>query len=259
MKTIAVLLLLISSLVFGSEEIVNIEKLHKNTLYPVVRVRHGSSGGSGTVLFSKDKEKGKFATYVLTNRHVVANAITINQQWDSEKKMEVKKEKRETVTVEIFQYKDLSKNVGRYAIDSDIIAHSEEKDLALLKLRSQEKVEFVAKLLPEDKIDSIKVFQKVLAVGCSLGHPPIATSGEIMSISDEIDGESFHMTNASIIFGNSGGAMFLDKTHEFIGVPSRVAGTGFTVVTHMGFFIPLQTVYNWLKDINHRFIFEGKE
>ena len=236
----------------------DIETLHQSVLYPVVRVRSMDSGGSGTIIYSKQNAKQQYETFVLTNHHVIESAIQVTSEWDPNLRKEVKKEKRATVTVEIFQYKNLSENIGRFAMDADIVAYSARHDLGLLKLRSSEKAAYVAKLMTKDKVDMIKVFQKVFAVGCSLGHPPIQTEGSIMSISDEIESEKFWMTNAAIIFGNSGGAVFLAETQEFVGVPSRVAVTGFYAVSHMAYSIPLSRVYQWLEEANYQFVYDDK-
>lgn len=53
-------------------------------LYPSVRVLNGSGGGSGTILYSDDRDKeGQFLTFVLTNHHVVDNLIHITRKWDN--------------------------------------------------------------------------------------------------------------------------------------------------------------------------------
>ena len=50
----------------------NLQELHERILYPVVRVRTGSAGGSGTVIMSQadPENEGEFQTFVLTNHHV---------------------------------------------------------------------------------------------------------------------------------------------------------------------------------------------
>jgi len=68
----------------------------------------------------------------------------------------------------------------------------------------------------------------------------------------------FDMSSSQIIYGNSGGAMYLaDGT--WIGVPSMVAATGWFVqvpITHMGLFIPFNRVYDWLDKEGYGFIYE---
>ena len=68
------------------------------------------------------------------------------------------------------------------------------------------------------------------------------------------------MSSAQIIYGNSGGAIFLKDTGEFIGVPSMIAVTGYmgmSAITHMGFFIPIFRVYNFLEDNVFQFIYDN--
>jgi hypothetical protein len=60
-----------------------ITKLHKEVLYPTVRVRTEKAGGNGTVLFSEKNVKGKVETYVVTNHHVVEDAIEVKNNLDN--------------------------------------------------------------------------------------------------------------------------------------------------------------------------------
>jgi len=58
---------------------------------------------------------------------------------------------------------------------------------------------------------------------------------------------------------NSGGGTFLAETREFIGVPSRVAVTGFlgsSAVTHLSYSIPITRVYDFLEKQMFRFIYD---
>ena len=60
-----------------------------------------------------------------------------------------------------------------------------------------------------------------------------------------------------IIFGNSGGAMYL-ANGTWIGVPSMVAVTGWFVsipITHMGLFISYSRVYDWLNKEGYGFVY----
>lgn len=233
--------------------------VHLEVLYPVVRVRTKQAGGSGTVLWS-EKVDGEFVTFVLTNQHVIDSAVTVKKKWNPFLGREMKTETRSTVSVEFFRYKHGSRNVGTYSVDADIMAYEEDQDLALLRLRNVERAEFIAMLPPVGKEAEIQIFDQVYAVGAALGHPPIATSGKICYMDDEMDDFEYWLSDAQIIFGNSGGAVFLADSHEFIGVPSRLAvaqiGWSADPVSHMGFFIPFWRIYDWLEDEFYHFIFD---
>ena len=232
---------------------------HKELLYPIVRVRTQKSAGSGTVIYSKAKvNNSEYETYILTNYHVIDDAIQIDWEWSAFLNKDIRKERRAIVTVDFFKYKYLSRNIGTFSIEADIVAYSRADDLALLKLRSIEKIDNVAKLYKRS-INDIHIFDKVYAVGCSLAHPPVQTYGEIMSMDDEIESKEFWLSNAQIIFGNSGGAIFLADSHEFIGIPSRVAVVGWnTPVSHMGYFIPIHRIYKFLNEECYQFIYDDK-
>ena len=138
------------------------------------------------------------------------------------------------------------------------MAYDEKQDVALLKLRSINKIEHVARLAPLGKDKEIRLLDRVYAVGAALGHPPMVTAGRINFMDDEIEDYEFWLSDAQIIFGNSGGAIFLQDTFEFIGIPSRIdvvqIGWSVNAITHMGFFIPFTRIWDWLESQYYHFI-----
>lgn len=242
----------------GLAEVLKKELGHLRYLYPVVRVTSGNSTGSGTVIYSKENESGKYSTYVLTNYHVIASSIRIATEWDSNLKKDVKIEKRSIVYVELFKYRELSIPIGTLKVEADVVIYSKDEDTALLKLRLEDQVNHVAKLYPNENFDDINIFDETVAVGCSLAWPPLPTVGYITRKGFIIDSLEFWMSSSQIIYGNSGGAMFLADTGELIGIPSRVALAGWsTPITHMGLFIPIYRVYNWLGEEYYSFIWDS--
>lgn len=178
----------------------------KQLMSPIVRVRAPQSTGSGTLLFGE---------FVLTNYHVVANAIAADgpfQRWDQ-------------VCVELFFYGPAGQ-VEVQGVEAHIVACDPSQDLALLKLHTSEVGLSCAALLPEDM--ELELLQEVWAVGCALGDDPICTRGHIMDLDVQIDGESYLLISSQIIYGNSGGALFVkvgDRMY-LTGVPSRVRVMG---------------------------------
>ena len=76
-------------------------------------------------------------------------------------------------------------------------------------------------------------------------------------MSDEVDSVSYWMSDAQIIYGNSGGAVFHGERMDFIGIPSMVAVAGWgTPVTHMGYFSDIERIYKWLKDECFHFLYD---
>ncbi len=245
----------------------SLEEKHEQMLYPTVRVRAENVGGSGTVVYSKKDKAGRFRTYVMTNHHVVEGLIKVQKRWDSFLKTDRKMETTKTATVEYFKYNNWSHSIGSFGVEADIVAYDKNQDWALLESRDQEnKAGYVAKLYPREKIDNIHVLDEVFAVGASMGHAPITTFGTISFMDDEIENYTFWMSTAQTIFGHSGGAVFRwskpRKQFEFIGIPSRitVANLGFSTdaITHMGYLIPIDRIYNLLEDHMFRFIYSDK-
>src|SRR6185436_15761314 len=78
--TVLLLSLFLSAQVFADELDTKLEKV----LYPCVRVLSGQGGGSGTTIFSEDREKdGSYKSFILTNYHVIDNLIHVEKTWDS--------------------------------------------------------------------------------------------------------------------------------------------------------------------------------
>ncbi len=238
----------------------SIEELHRDILYTTVRVRTGNSGGSG-LLFASIANGNRYDTYVLTNHHVIDAAISIQEEWNPLMKKMVQKETRATVEVEQFKYQNLSYATGTLLIQADIMEWNKQHDLALLKLRADDKTHTVIRH-PMGKENELRIFTPVLVCGAGLGHAPFPTQGMISSLTDEIDNLPYYMVSAPSIFGNSGGACFLTQTREFIGIPSRLAIT-FTswapnAVTHMAYLIPISRIYKWLIETGWASLYDPK-
>ena len=238
------------------------EKAHTAMIYPVVRITTGNTAGSGTIIYSKlngyDSGKETYSTYVLTNQHVVDGAITISEEWDSVLGEDVKREKRGIIYVEIFQYKNLSVPVGTLKVEAEIMAYNKDEDMALVKLSSEKKANYVAALYPRNKENDLHVMDETVAVGCSLGFPPLPTTGIITRKNFQINSLPYHMSSSQIIYGNSGGAMFLDAPGQLIGIPSLVPVVGWaTPIMHMGLFIGIERIYDWLEKEHYDFLFDS--
>jgi len=241
---------------------------HEEMFYPTVRVRTKKAGGSGTVVYS-EKYKDEVYTYIITNQHVIDDSVHIEKKWDPVLKRKVDKEILDTVYVEYFKYNNYSHTVGSFAVEADIVAYSEVdggQDWALLRMRDMEnKADWVSNMFPLDDLENIHIFDKCYAVGASLGHPPVASEGMITYMDDEIEHYKYWMSSAPTIFGNSGGAVYRwsgnRKRYEYIGIPSRISiqpmGFSADAITHMGYFIPIDRVYNLLEENDYQFIYDS--
>ena len=167
---------------------------HEEMLDTAVRI---NTSGSGTVLYSRQHE-GKWESYILTNYHVIGDQITIREVWDGMKGKKVKRETREPVTAFWFDYVRCSRSVGTRGRIADIVAHDQQRDLALLKLRDTERgVDRIAYMLPKEEYP--KLGQTVWAVGAGLGYPPSMTSGEMAFAEQVINGYRYQLATAPII------------------------------------------------------------
>lgn len=246
-----------------------VEKMHREILWPTVRVRAKEAWGSGTIIYSDKDSKGIYHTYVLTCHHVVESNIEVKEMWDPDVGMDVKKEVRNPVEVELWYYEGLSHAKGiAGSFRAHIRAYDAAQDIALLELDRTTPVEekYLAWLFPKDNIDEIHVFDRVWACGAAKGHEPIATEGIINFMDEIIDNYEYWMSNAQIIFGNSGGAIYRYSKErnrfEFIGMPARMAvqvlGFSASPITHMGWFVPITRIFKLLEKSHYQFIYDDK-
>ena len=236
--------------------------MHERVLYPVVRVRTDKAGGSGTVIYSEpDPDKsGEYLTFVLTCHHVIADAIQTKKDWDGLLKKKIEKEFLEQVGVEIFDYVYLSKVNSSNSYKADIVAYDAYHDIAILKLESPKRVNYIARLIPRQGIDSVKCFTPTWTSGCSLLHDPFGNPGNVTYLSEMIENRLYWMGNGHSIFGNSGGAVFLAETGEQIGITARISaiemGFGVDIMTWMGFFVAPQRIYQFFDEQELKFLYD---
>jgi len=212
-------------------------------------------------LYSAPNKDGDYSTYILTNEHVVDNNIKIEKRWNSVLKRDVRKEVLGTIEAHFFNYRWEQRAVGASAVEGDIVAWDKDEDLALVKLRSDEPAKAFVKLYPRGDERKLGIGTPTMAIGAGLGEPPVLTVGRLSQFGREIENREYWLQTAPTIFGNSGGAVFLEDTEEFIGVPARIAvvmlGFSADAVTHLSYMIPITRVYNFLDDQMFRFIFDS--
>lgn len=243
----------------------DIKELHEKILYPVVRIRTEKAGGSGTIIYSVPDPDNpeEYQTFVMTCEHVIDDAITYDKEFHPVLKKDIKREVLSQVNVQIFDYVYQSKVNSSNTYTADIVAYDKSHDIAILKLNSPKPCPFVAKLIPRDKIDGIKLFTPAFSSGCSLGHDPIFNDGRITYLNEVIENKLYWMTNCSSIFGNSGGAIFLAETGEQVGITARISavqlGFGVDVITWMGFSVAPQRFYEFFDEQELKFLYDSTD
>lgn len=214
-------------------------------IYPIVQMRGNGTVGSGVVISSERKDpEGKAVTYILTAYHVVqeiTEGLTDPTRIDELKFMDPDRD-------------DLcaTPEVGK------VVAIHPEIDIALIRTELATPWPFVADIASSQETRDVEIFDQVYAVGCPLGNKPLPTVGEISSQEKMVAGQNFWMVNAPTFFGNSGGGIFKRSNGRLVGISSMIYTYGKSqpmVVPHMGLFVPLSTVSEWLSGEGYSFLF----
>jgi S1-C subfamily serine protease len=212
------------------------DRMWRELVGPTVQIIGDETVGSGVVLKSQPSGKpGEFQTYLLTAWHVVR---------DLQKGAE---DLHFAVPVTVYgqdrRVWPESAHVERFDMALDV---------ALLKLDTTRLLECGAKLAPRSRLEKVRIFERVYAVGCPLGNDPIPTFGEVADTHHVVDGSAYWMISAPTYIGNSGGGIYDAQTHELLGIFSKIYTHGAvrpTVVPHMGLATSMQTIYDWLDHV----------
>jgi len=243
-------------------KMLSLQECHERCLYPCVRIRTPKALGSGTVIFTEPTsgEKGMTDTYVLTNEHVVDNLISVQEKWSTLLQRQAKADVLGHPDVEVFNYAYQTRVHGASSLQADIMAYDKEEDIALLRVRSGAQFKYVAQMYPEADVNKLVAFMPVWNVGCGLGGPPAITPGYLSAFGVDIDHRDYFLVTAPSIFGNSGGATFLQESGHYIGIPARISvaslGWSADVITHLGFSITVARIYQFLRDQIFDFIID---
>jgi len=179
---------------------------------PSIQFVEEASLGSGIIVDRRG--------YIVTNAHVVANAVNI---------------------------KIVTFSSERTVYSAVIIRKDLENDIAILKIEPDSPMPTA--ILGDS--DMIKVADRVLTVGAPFGLEQTVTAGIISDDSRNlvIDGQTYEdmiQTDAAINRGNSGGPL-INGSGEVVGINTAIyAPTG--VFTGVGFAIPINKVKPIVKD-----------
>jgi S1-C subfamily serine protease len=177
--------------------------------------------GSGVVL----NESG----YILTNRHVAANAISLTVH-----------------------------NLVQGPVKAEIVDISDKYDLALIKASSE-----IWEPLPFESKDQLKVGSPVIAIGNPLGLESTVTLGIISALNRTLEGstlEKLHtdpgvledkgiyiQTDTAINPGNSGGAM-INMSGNLVGINTVKISDPTHGISDVNFAVQLDCILDFVKD-----------
>lgn len=197
---------------------------------------------------------------VLTNYHCVDSKVKYRTKEVIQDDGTIKKVKvpdYRDVILKQKAYRDYQP-VGTTTYYARIVAHAQEKDLALLQIRADE-IPYTreSRILPNDK----KLFrgETAYAVGNPLGLDASVTKGIISSVNRMFrvrwaknQPVPFIQFSGGLAGGNSGGALYNSEGY-FIGVPA--AGVRHS---HLGLAIPYTVVREFLTEACYRDVWDQK-
>ncbi len=180
------------------------------------RMPENRQGGGSGVIISDDG-------YVLTNNHVVENAISVK--------------------ISLFDKREL---------EAEVVGTDPLTDLAVIKVKAED---LPAAYLGDS--DKLRVGEWVMAIGNPLSYLTSTVTAGIVSatgrniniIQDSYGVENFIQTDAAINPGNSGGAL-VDLSGAVVGINSAIATNGFSAsYIGYGFAIPINIAKSVAADL----------
>lgn len=253
---IGLLCLTLSAYAQNPEERATIKK-KQEMLYPIVQLLIGQRTGSGIVIYSGKCKKEEWCTYIQTNHHVIETAIT-----------KTKKEGGISVIILVLvKWSDETDFDGKNNLSSsiaEVVAHDADRDLAVLRLFNHKTGPNRVVFFQSNDTTPLDVFDTVFAVGAGLTFSPFPTSGIVSYLSRIINGNRHIQASPPVIYGNSGGGLFRKSLqhnrYEMVGIFTRIPSTpNDGAITHMGFFIPIETIREFLKKSDFNFILKEQE
>lgn len=213
-------------------------RMWRELVGPTVQLMGEDTVGSGVLLPSQRVEgTDEYRTYLITAWHVVRDIQASAESLAA------------PVPVTIY-----TPDKSVTAETATLLEHDAEIDAALLVLRTTRAIECGAKLASRERLASARIFDRIYAVGCPLGNDPIPTYGEVADTHHVVDGQRYWMISAPTYIGNSGGGIFDARTHELLGIFSKIYTHGSvrpTVVPHMGLATSLTAIYDWLDKVGY--------
>jgi S1-C subfamily serine protease len=248
------------------------KRIAEATMYPVIQIKGNRTVGSGVVIYSEPEtavdvtatgavpaQTGsatiaaappavRYTTFALTAYHVVKEILA---------------EEFPLGTLEEVRYLASPDAADMEITSASVELADPEHDLALLRLRTRDRFPFIAEILPRDELGRLELFTRAYAVGCPLGNRPLATAGHISLLNKVVGDQNFWMLTAPTFFGNSGGGVFDSETCRLIGVSSMIytytyGASRSMVVPHMGLFVPIEAVYDWLNGERYGFVLRAR-
>ena len=188
MRKIAAICALVSIISIAAFQSSPLTPSQMDMLKPLIRV----GGASGVVIKSYKASDGNFYAHIITCAHVVEKFKTL----------------KTNVPIIALEFDAKGKIVSNTKYEGWIEEYEEDCDYAIIAC----KIDYILPVCKVGPIESrqLKIFDRVVAVGCPLSEPIWATEGIVSSLNTRFKYPNSFGHSAQIAPGNSGGPLYKD-------------------------------------------------
>jgi S1-C subfamily serine protease len=221
---------------------------------------YGSTQGSGTVFLVPRDGKNRKA-FVITAHHVIDGLrevkSVINDEGDEKKLVQYK----DAQIVQEIQSRDGSRVVGDTRLDAQIISVDPSRDIALMLVRADDRLNATARFYLDEDIPhaGTEVYHCGAPGGQKIGGTSTLTAGIISRTGvriPEFGGTEgiFDQTDTAALGGSSGGMVCLRSDGRWAGLLTLGLGGG----DNFHWVVPVRTVKQWAKEIGAEWLLDPK-
>jgi len=201
-------------------------KLHKQCLYPTIKVVPEGKGsyGTGVIVRSMRVADGEFRNVFITCAHIADSHLPY--------------------FVMVYKYEKWSTVEKIKPYPCTFYGKDEARDVAVGVFISEEK-------MPTATIDfdtALYIGTPVFHFGCGVGDDPRLDEGKVTSVRNKLkrDGPSFIRTNVTTVPGDSGGPLF--HKYNVVGIAKSIRVWNDNMVWNMSYYIPIEKFKEWSND-----------
>lgn len=205
------------------------EKLHKQCIYPTVKITDGNNSGGSGVIVRSTKIFDKWCNTVVVAAHVV--------------------ESEDVLEVHVTEYQNWSEIKDYKKHNMMVYAKDVTRDLAVGYFTSDKKMP-VAKICFDS---NLYINTEVFHCGCALLDDVRIDSGQVTQPKTFLPKSNHGLirTNCFSFYGDSGGPLFLKDNYEVIGICVGIRSYQDTLLSNISYYRPISDLKTWDAELNN--------